>query len=253
VTDYLRGDQFAPPSLEEQLRRLFLDWYSAEEALPVPGMQGPLANGAWLPLPNDLVPFALYDDAVPGGTNNLAWPLRSDFSRDDSTSPPTLTVDDGVLGDVRAYGSNHGGWSGATGAKGFYIAGSDGTNQIVAIQRLAKLIRVGIGSTAVAANATFVPTSLAAMDDGQDPSNGGQTYPTVQNHSIDLPASASGIVCAWDASITAYRVIDSPPTPAAVFAALQSLPGYSSGSPQILITNGAGGGNSVSWIATTPC
>ena len=72
---------------------------------------------------SSLVPFELYRDCVPSGpgvgaTDVYFWPLKADYTRDDSTSPPEDTLDDGVLGDVRAYGSAHSGFT--TGAKGFY-------------------------------------------------------------------------------------------------------------------------------------
>lgn len=163
-----------------------------------------------LPAAQSLVGFELYDDIAPGQTDKYVWQLKSDYTRDTAAGHATVKVSDGVLGDVRAYGSNHSGWSSASGAKGFYIPGTAGKNQIVAIQRLAKMIKVGIGGTAVAGAATFVPTALAVMDGGQDPSHGGDTYPTIRNYSTAIPASASGIICAWDESAAEYLVIDAP-------------------------------------------
>ena len=120
---------------------------------------------------NDLTPFELYDDITPGQTDKLAWPLKSDYTRDDSTDPPTLKVSDKVLGDVRAYGSNHG-WSTATnGAKGWYIVGPDGTNQIVAIQRLSKECKA-VTESAGGVNSgdgTFTVNAVVPLDDGQSP------------------------------------------------------------------------------------
>ena len=78
------------------------------------------------------------------------------------------------------------------------------------LQQRAKLIRVAIGSSAVAGGATFTPTSLAVMDGGQDPSGGGLSYPTIKNYSTGIPASATGVICAWDGSPNQYLVIDAP-------------------------------------------
>ncbi len=157
-----------------------------------------------------LTPFELYDDIAPGQTNKYVWSLNADYSRNTSAGYTTVQVSDAVLGDVRAYGSNHSGWTSATGAKGFYTPGTDGKNQIVAIRRLAREIKVTVGSTAVSAGATFTPVALAVMDAGQDPSNGGAAYPTIKNYSTGLPASAAGVICAWDGSADQYLVIDAP-------------------------------------------
>jgi hypothetical protein len=207
-----RGEQFDPAEPEEFYRRMLQDWYYAPRGVPVPGFQGPLATG-WMPLLSPLRPFELYGDMAPGGTGVLAWPILGDNTRDASAVPPTLAVNDQVLGDVRAYGSHHTGWSSATGARGFYITDAAGNNQIVSIQRIAKTIKVSNSSSCVAAGGTFTAAGLSVMDDGQDVSNAGQTYPTITNWIYSLPPSSTGIICAWDTTIPGYRVIDAPRCP----------------------------------------
>lgn len=49
--DPQRGDHRSPAAFGEQLLRAMQREYFTPSQLPVPGQQGPLANGAWLPLP----------------------------------------------------------------------------------------------------------------------------------------------------------------------------------------------------------
>jgi len=119
------------------------------------------------------VAFELYDDFTPGSVDKYVWTLNSDYSRNTGAGHATVKVSDEVLKNVRAYGSNHTGFSSARGALGFYIVGTDTShpNQILNIQRLAKAIKVTAPSN-VAANATFTVTSCTVLDDGQDPCGG---------------------------------------------------------------------------------
>jgi hypothetical protein len=138
----------------------------------IEGPQVVMGPQGWLirdpePEPPDWFPFELYNDIAPGGTNILAWPLNADYSRYSMPNPPTIQVNDGILGDVRAYGSNHG-WSTATrGAIG--IALNDGQKlQIVSIKRLSKQLE-GLTTGSVATNVSITVNTVVTLDDGQSP------------------------------------------------------------------------------------
>jgi len=67
----------------------------------------------------------------------------------------------------------------------------------------AQIIKVGISSTPVAANATFNSTTCDVMDRGGDPSSAG-VVTGIQNGPIAIPASSTGIICIWDEGIGKY-------------------------------------------------
>ena len=104
-----------------------------------------------------LIPFELYDDIIPGAVDANAYPMKPDLS-DADTSASFVKVSDEILKNVRAWGRSHfSSDSTWRGARGFYIIGSDGKNQIVAIKRLARLIRVTAPSSDTAAGGTYWP------------------------------------------------------------------------------------------------
>jgi len=151
-----------------------------------------------------LTPFELYDDITPGDTNKEAWRLKEDggdLVRDEDAD--RVQVSDEVLKDARAYGTSH---SGITdGARGFYTVGANGKNQIVSIQRLAKLIRGSGPSSAVAGGASYTLDYPVSLDDGQLP---GSTV-TVTNYSTGLPANATNVTVVADGA-GGYRTLDGP-------------------------------------------
>jgi hypothetical protein len=160
--------------------------------------QGP--SGVWIDSPLafppvvQLIPFEMYDDIYPGQTDRLIWPLKDDYTRDDSTSPPTVKVRDGILGNVRAYGSNHG-WSATTrGAIGLYMPGTDGNNQIVYIKRLSKSCSALTYGGAVSGG-TFSVNTVYPLDDGQRPVAIDSDVLTVSNWAGWSTTTTSGIPC----------------------------------------------------------
>ena len=115
---------------------------------------------------DELIPFELYDDIAPSETDKDAWILKADLTRD--TDADKIHVSDGILGDVRALGSNtKTGGTPATGARGYAVVGPDGDNQIVSIQRLANSCRA-VAKGAIAGS-TGTVDAVTVMDDGQSP------------------------------------------------------------------------------------
>jgi len=188
---------------------------------PAPG-SGSAAVWAYVRIPgpgsSGLTPFELYDDFTPGATDKYVWLLKDSGSgtlvRDTTTGSGTIKVSDQVLGDVRAYGSHHTGWSSTSGAKGFFVPGADGKNQIVSIRRLAKMIRITTpsGSGGYAANATISGiTSVTVLDDGQNPLGDASSI-SVTNWN---QATCNGVTCICVADGSGgYLVIDAdcPPS-----------------------------------------
>lgn len=158
-----------------------------------------------------LTPFELYDDITPGGTEVEAWLLDpSTLERDETLDK--VEVADGILGDVRALGTvTKAGGTPSTGARGWFIP-IGGVNQIVAIQRKAKMIVVAntaSGHAAVAAGTTtFTATLTRVCDDGQNPLVGAATSLTVTNPGMEIDDNAADITCVQDGS--GYRIVDAP-------------------------------------------
>lgn len=107
------------------------------------------------------IPFELYDDITPGGSNKTAWRLKSDLSRDSTQ----IVVSDGILGDVRARGTS----STTTGAKGFCQLLSDGKYHIKSIQRQAKMCFAKVKT--LSGDYISEVEEVVPMDDGQSPVN----------------------------------------------------------------------------------
>jgi WD40 repeat protein len=181
---------------------------------PAPTSAGPVWALVRIPAGSaSLTACELYDDFTPGATDKYVWTLNSDYSRNTSAGHATVKVSDEVLGDVRAYGSNHTGWSSTRGAMGMYVAGTDGKNQIVAIRRLAKMIMVTSPSGSnTAAGATFTVTSCTVLDDGQNPCSESASI-TIHNWNQQLCKSVANVVCLANGDGT-WRVIDAdcPPS-----------------------------------------
>ena len=161
--------------------------------------------------------FELYDDVGPGDTTNAkqAWRLKnSSGSLVRDTDADKIVVNDGVLGDVRAYGSNHSGFS--TGAKGWASMEADGKYHIQSIQRLAKTIIVAntaSGHAAVAAGTTsFTATVTRVCDDGQPPTVASPATVVVYNPGWEIDDNLTDIVCTLDTgtgiSNCLYRIAD---------------------------------------------
>ena len=160
---------------------------------------------------DELVPFELKEDVTPGETDKDAWILKADLTRDEDAD--TIHVSDGILGDVRALGSTtKTGATPSTGARGFCVADVNGDNQIVAIQRKAKMIVVAntaAGHAAVAAGtATFTATLTRVCDDGQSPLAGAATSLTVNNPGFTIDDNATKITCIQDGA--GYIIVDAP-------------------------------------------
>jgi len=127
-----------------------------------------------------------------------------------------MTVYDLPDGNHRAYGSAT--MSRSHGARGKAIWNfGDQQWEIVSCQTLSQKIIVGCTSSAtpsIAASATFTASSITIMDPGgQDISNGGASYPTIQSYSSAIQAAGgnvTGIVCLWNESAVQYLVIDGP-------------------------------------------
>ena len=128
------------------------------------------------------------------------------------TSVPKITVYDVPEGNIRALGSTF--MTNSHGARGKAVMGTSGHLEIVSIQQQARRIKVTISTGCVSGGATFVPTALAVMDPGgQDPSNGGVSFPTITNYSTPIGNASSttdGIKCEWDESLGVYLVYDAP-------------------------------------------
>ena len=165
------------------------------------------------------VAFELYDDVGPGDVTNAkqAWRLKnSSGSLVRDTDAVKIVVNDGVLGDVRAYGSNHSGFS--TGAKGWASMEADGKYHVKSIQRLAKTIIVAntaSGHAAVAAGtASFTATFTRVCDDGQPPTVSSPATLVVYNPGWEIDDAAANITCVMDTgtgvSNCLYRIIDAP-------------------------------------------
>jgi hypothetical protein len=158
---------------------------------------------------DELIPFELYEDIAPSETNKDAWILKDDLTRD--TDADKIHVSDGILGDVRALGSNtKTGGTPATGARGYAVVGPDGDNQIVAIQRKAKMIVVAntaSGHAAVtSATTSFTATLTRVCDDGQNPLVGAATSLTVTNPGFEIDDNLADITCIQDGAT--YRIVD---------------------------------------------
>lgn len=160
---------------------------------------------------DELIPFELKEDITPGATDKDAWILKDDLTRDEDAD--TIHVSDGILGDVRALGSTTKiGATPSTGARGYAVVGPDGDNQIVSIQRKAKMIVVAntaSGHTAVtSATTSFTAELTRVCDDGQNPLVGAATSLTVTNPGFEIDDNAAGITCVQD--VATYRIIDAP-------------------------------------------
>jgi len=108
------------------------------------------------------VPFEMHDDIAPGEVGKDAWHLGDDLARDEDLDK--VQVSDGILGDVRARGSNS---TGNGGARGWYTLGANGENQIISIQRQAKMCycqaKIANG------NDLTIVDNVEPMDGGQSP------------------------------------------------------------------------------------
>jgi hypothetical protein len=165
------------------------------------------------------IAFELYDDVGPGDVTNAkqAWRLKnSSGSLVRDTDADKIVVNDGVLGDVRAYGSNHSGFS--TGAKGWASMEADGKYHVKSIQRLAKTIIVAntaSGHAAVAAGTTsFTATFTRVCDDGQPPTVSSPATLVIHNPGWTIDDNAANITCVMDTgtgvSNCLYRIVDAP-------------------------------------------
>jgi hypothetical protein len=173
-------------------------------------------SGQWLvqqPF-EDIQPIELKDDLAPGGsaTAYLMKPDESDANTDSHLG--TIAVYDTPEGNRRALGRDT--LTNSHGARG-KAKYNHSTQQweILSLQTISQKIKVAIGTGCVAGGAGFTPTSLAVMDPGgQDVSNGGASYPLIQNYSAPLGSSSgggtSGIICLWDESLSGYLVVDAP-------------------------------------------
>ena len=112
-----------------------------------------------------LTPFELYDDMTPGDVDKLVWKLKDDLTRDTDAGHSSVYVNDQVLDNSCAYGSNHGT---RTGAKGWYTSDSNGKNQIVSIQNLANKCRA-TSYVDISGTAGGEVWEVTPMDDGQSP------------------------------------------------------------------------------------
>ena len=135
-------------------------------------------------------PFEFYSDCTPGATGVLVWPLKADLTQDTSISPPTLTVSDSLLGNVRAYGSNHSGFT--TGAKGWYRT-IGGVNVIVECERLSKLL-TGTTTTCVNSGSSITVNTVVVCDDEQSPTAGNTSTTLTVANPFNWQCSASGAV-----------------------------------------------------------
>lgn len=140
--------------------------------------------------------FELYNDITPGISSILAWPLTATLTRDSTNNPPVLQVADSLLKNVRAYGSNHGWTTTTSGARGLYMAGPDGKNDIVAIQWLAKLCSATVTVTTSGGN--FTVNTVAALDDGQSPVAQASDTLSVADWNNVNPAVSSKVLIAPD-------------------------------------------------------
>lgn len=160
--------------------------------------------------PGTRTAFELYDDITPGTQGKYVWTLNPDYTRNTTAGHTKITVNDDVLQDVRAYGSRHSGWSTTRGAMGFYETGTNGKNQIVAIIRLAKQIKITVPSNQTA-SATFTVTSCTVLDDGQPPQGQDSAAIFIENWPQDV---CGGVVayCQFDPSLNSnlggWRIID---------------------------------------------
>jgi hypothetical protein len=112
-------------------------------------------------------PFELYDDIAPGGIDKYAWLLKLDALTRDETKDK-IKVSDGILGDVRARGSQS---TTGTGARGWFMRGPDGKNQILSIQRQAVRLNVKTTGAVDSADTDFTVDHVIPIDGGQNPVN----------------------------------------------------------------------------------
>ncbi len=178
------------------------------------------------PIPQRFALFELKGDLTPGGTCTAYQRLSisgAAWSTATSGTNCIITQVCDINGNLRAWGrdtvtgyysSGHGAYCVAQHDDflGSNVTANDVWN-IVAIQQQSERIKVSIGTGCVAAGASFTPTALAVMDRGQDPSFGGNHYPSITNYSSPIGnsgAGTGGIICVWDESIPGYLVIDAP-------------------------------------------
>lgn len=153
-----------------------------------------------------LIPFELYDDVTPGASDKYVWLLKNSAGtlvRDTDTSK--VYVSDGILGDVRAYGSSHSGFT--TGAKGFFTPGANGKNQIVSIQRLAKLCTCQLTAAQTGADASFNVDTVVPMDGGQSPVTGSSDTLATYNVRACAGADNAPTLIAWNETTDQWEVV----------------------------------------------
>jgi hypothetical protein len=222
---------------------LWCDTLGPQSPNYVPGYGTTPASGtpwAYIRIPQSSVTsvqdFELLGDLTPGNYA-AAYPMKTDGTGPD-LSQATFSVYDAPEGCRRAWGRTTMGTSGLNhGARGkAYLNSGTSTWEILSIQALSETIKVSIGSSGVAAAATFSSTALDVMDEGQDPSKGTGVLAGIQNGSVAIPANTTGIVCLWDQGLGKYLADYQAGSAALSWGIVQSTPTNQSGATSLAVS-----------------
>ena len=151
---------------------------------------------------SDLTPFELKDDITPGGTAIDAYPMLADLSDADDEAD-TFEVNDGILGDCRALGRDT--KSASNGARGFYTMATDGSKQIVSIQRQAKRCSAILAADA-GPGATVNVDNVVPLDGGQSPVSESSTTLSCTMPPAGRALDNAVCVIEWDETTDAWKI-----------------------------------------------